>query len=108
MTSSTCTRRSFEARARPQVDGVNLNAIDATSDSYDMSSYAPCHLSDDVEASPSAASAAAARAASAEAAAAAANAASAVSSSRGPCVRAAAARSLTSIAWFMSTQSKDA
>ena len=69
------------------------------------------HLSDDdaaVEASPSAASAAAANAASAEAAAAAANAASAVSSSRGPCIRAAAARSLTSIAWFIRTQSKDA
>ena len=72
-----------------------------------MPSYAPCHLSDD-EAPPSAASAAAARAASAEAAAAAAKAASAECSSRGPCIRAAAARSLTSIAWFMSTQSKDA
>ena len=47
-------------------------------------------------------------AADAALAAAAARAASAVSSSRGPCIRAAAARSLTSIAWFMSTQSKDA
>ena len=85
----------------------HLNAIDATSIIPPSLPYAPCHLSDD-DASPSAASAAAARAASAEPPRPPLKQRPRSAPRAAPRIRAAAARSLTSIAWFMSTQSKDA